>query len=287
MIRFLLSKSEGMNFAIKEALDAVAYPVYLATGRRPWRPGYYTAKKRAISGAVDRRLLADGQDLPVGTGYRIDERAIEYPWVFSQLPAKPGKLLDAGSALNHSFLIKRSPLNEAKVTIMTLAPEKRCFWDRGISYVFGDLRSTNFCDASFDVVVSVSTIEHIGLDNTLLYTADAALAESDAGGFEAAVREFRRVLRPGGLCLITVPYGRRRVESWFQVFDADLVQRVLKTFQPTHSDVDYFGYAAQGWRRADAPSLAEAEFFDFHTDRSYGPDFAAGARGLACIRMVA
>jgi SAM-dependent methyltransferase len=43
-----------------------------------------------------------------------------------------------------------------------------------------------FRGASFDVLVSIETLEHIG-------------------DLEGALAEFRRVLRPGGLCLITCP----------------------------------------------------------------------------------
>ena len=48
-------------------------------------------------------------------------------------------MLDAGSSLNHAFLIDRLPLDHMQLTIMTLAPEKRSFWSRSVSYVYGDL----------------------------------------------------------------------------------------------------------------------------------------------------
>lgn len=277
----------SMLFEIKELLDRLAAPLYKLNGRRPWSPGYYTVKKKTICSAIEMGLLLDGAELPARYGYRIDERAVEYPWLFAQLPKKSGRMLDAGSALNHCFLLERTPLKNAQLTIMTLAPEKRCFWERSISYVFGDLRKMLFADSVFDVVVSISTIEHIGLDNTMLYTGDAAKKESDALGFMPAVTEFRRVLRPGGVCLITVPFGRRGVHGWYQVFDRDLVEKVIHAFQPSSHTVEYFGYGMDGWRRVDAEEVADAEFFDVHEGRPFGADFAAGARGLACIRMEA
>ncbi len=276
-----------MVFAIKEFLDELLHPLYVVLGRRPWRVGYYTAKKRGISAGIDSGVMAGGQPLPQGYGWRIDERVVEYPWLFSQLPAQPGKMLDAGSALNHRFLLERAPLANAELTIMTLAPEKRCFWERSISYVFGDLRQTSFASGSFDVIASVSTIEHIGLDNTLYYTSDASKKETQPLGFKPAVAEFKRILKPGGLCLITVPYGRRGVHGWYQVFDSALVAQVIEAFAPSEHVVEYFGYDDGGWARTTATDIADAEFFDINAGQPYTSDFAAGARGVACIRMVA
>jgi SAM-dependent methyltransferase len=52
-----------------------------------------------------------------------------------------------------------------------------------------DGRHLSFADASFDKVFSISVIEHI-----------------PATGDSECVREIARVLKPGGLCLITVPF---------------------------------------------------------------------------------
>src|SRR5215813_3743749 len=35
--------------------------------------------------------------IPSGYGRWLDERIVEYPWLFSRLPDGPGRLLDAGS----------------------------------------------------------------------------------------------------------------------------------------------------------------------------------------------
>lgn len=276
-----------MLFEVKEVLDGLATPIYKLRGSMPWTAGYYTVKKKTICSAIDARLLSGGVELPERYGHRIDERAVEYPWVFAQLPKLPGKVLDAGSALNHRFLLERAPLRDAQLTIMTLAPEKRCYWHRAISYVYGDLREPYFASASFDTVVSVSTIEHVGLDNTLLYTGDAAKRESDDLGFIPAVKEFRRILKPGGRCLITVPFGKKGVHGWYQVFDAKLVAQVVDAFAPTTYGVDYFAYSADGWMRSTPNELVDAEFHDVHSGQPFAADFAAGARGVACIKLIA
>ena len=276
-----------MIFKLKEMLDWLAFPLYLLRGCLPWSPGYYTAKKKAICSAIDNGSFKSGSALPLNYGRSLDERVIEYPWLFDKLRRKSGRMLDAGSALNHGYLVKRSPIKDANLTIMTLAPEKRCFWNRKISYVFGDLRDPIFADFSFDVVVCISTLEHIGLNNSFLYTEDNSKKESDALGFLPVVTDFKRILSPGGECYLTVPYGKRGVHDWYQVFDAKLVQQVIETFQPSEHTVEYFGYSPKGWFRASAAEIKDAEFYDANKAPLPAFDSAAGARGVACLRMIA
>jgi SAM-dependent methyltransferase len=59
-----------------------------------------------------------------------------------------------------------------------------------------DVRKTSFPDAYFDAVIAVSTIEHVGL------------FDGDEAGDARAVVEMRRVLRPRGLLVVTVPFGK-------------------------------------------------------------------------------
>ena len=61
----------------------------------------------AIRRAIAQGVLSDGA-LPVGHGFRLDERIVEYPWLFSRLPSGAGNLLDAGSVLNYEFLLSQS-----------------------------------------------------------------------------------------------------------------------------------------------------------------------------------
>ncbi|MDT7813905.1 MAG: hypothetical protein QOJ42_3821, partial [Acidobacteriaceae bacterium] len=53
-----------MIFQMKELLDRVFYPFYVLRGRRPWTPGYYTAKRRRIESAIENGLLKPAAPLP-------------------------------------------------------------------------------------------------------------------------------------------------------------------------------------------------------------------------------
>jgi SAM-dependent methyltransferase len=278
-----------IGFRLKSAVDAMAVPLYEARGRRPWSVGYQTTKRRAIEQAIDSNAVSSGVELPTNFGVALDERVVEYSWLFGHLRREgvSGRFLDAGSALNHEFLLERAPLKGADLTLMTLAPEKRCQWHEGFSYVFGDLRETTFRDGAFDTVMCISTIEHVGLDNTMLYTSDAERAERDETGFLPAIAEFKRLLKPGGSCYITFPFGAHINLGWYQIFNQAMVQSLVDAFGPRSYTIEYFGYFSDGWRRVTADQVKNADSFDVHTGRGKGTDRAASSRAVACLRLVA
>ena len=257
------------------------YPVF---GMKPWRLGYVPYKFTAIRRAIAQGVLNDGV-LPTGHGFRLDERVVEYPWFFSRLPSSEGNLLDAGSVLNYSFLLSQPALANKRVFISTLAPESDCYWSRAVSYVYEDLRDSCFRDNYFDWVVSLSTIEHIGLDNTMLYTQDETKCENDDDAYLAAVKEFKRVLKPNGTLFLSMPYGQHRNHGWFKIFDAEMVDRIIKAFAPAEYRESHFKYKADGWLVSDREQSSGATYFDIHTQKHYAADFAAASRAVVCLEL--
>lgn len=271
---------------------------YLKSDRRPWREGYYEYREKCLSEAVnDEALLdtfAEKRQLSRGYGYRLDARIIEIPWVLSRVRATGERFLDAGSALNYDFVLVSPALKEKQTTIVTLAPEGQAFWQLGVSYVFGDLRDLDFRDERFDAVACISTIEHIGMDNTM-YAEDLAIAQrSDPGEFVLAVKELKRVLKKGGTLYISFPFGRYENHGWFQQFDSALVDTLIEAFGPTRHAESIFQYHPDGWQLSDRDACKDCEFFDVHTSKysdpnstvEYPPDYPAGERAVACLELV-
>jgi hypothetical protein len=76
-----------------------------------------------------------------------------------------GSVLDAGATTNYRHLLDclLDPIDE--LVRATLAPGGPAA-SGSISYVRADLGKLPFWDALFETVVCVSTLEHIGLDNS-------------------------------------------------------------------------------------------------------------------------
>jgi SAM-dependent methyltransferase len=254
------------------------------SGMKPWTKGYVEYKLHEIARVLQAGDFQAGQ-LPAGYGWRLDERIVEYPWLFSRLPAAPGLLLDAGSTLNFEFLLEHPALQNKRIHICTLAPETECFWRKGVSYLFDDLRRLPYRDNLFDWAVSISTLEHVGMDNTLLYTTDPAKKESQLRAPLRAVSELKRVLKPGGALYASVPFGRAHDHGWLQIFDQKGIDDLIGAFAPDTCVLKYFLYHPEGWRQSTALEAGAATFFDIHHANGYDPDFAASARAVCCLEL--
>jgi len=278
--------------------DWVKIRYYILRGRRPWSRGYFTFKHTYIKNVLGRKELLEifkkGIPLPKGYGQKLDERVVEYPWAISRIPAvEEASLLDAGSTLNFKEIVEAHALQNKSMTFVTLSPEAFCFWEKGISYLFADLRDLPLRDSSFDTITCISTLEHVGMDNSI-YTTDGRYKEGKKFDFEKAIREFKRVLKAGGKVLITVPFGKYRSFGYFQQFDSSLVARVLEVFEPKDFHVTYYKYAKEGWNISDQNSCNECEHFNMRETKyfnkkstlDFDDDGAAASRAVACIEMI-
>ena len=259
--------------------------LFIIHGRKPWAIGYNAYKEKEIKNIISMNSFPIAISNK-GYGFRIDERIVEYPWFFSRLPVHEGNLLDAGSVLNYEYLISNKLIKSKNLFISTLAPERNSYWERGISYIFEDLRRTCYRDGFFNWVVCLSTIEHIGLDNTRLYTKDNSKKENDPDSFLSAITEFKRILKPGGILYLSFPFGEKKNHGWFQVFDGAMVDNLIKTFSPSSTKEIIFKYEKDGWRVSSRDESKNATCFDIHRQNKYDEDYAAFSRAIVCLEMV-
>jgi SAM-dependent methyltransferase len=184
LLRQLASSEEFARVALLD--DAVAF----AAGERA-RPREHTGPIRP------RNLRAPATS---------DERAIEIPWCLARYDGED-RVLDIGYAFAEpAYLAGLVALGAADLAGADLAEADV----PGLRTIVGDVRDLPVESGAFDVVLCISTLEHVGRDNDV-YAIDAP---RDGQGDEAALRELRRVLGRDGRLLVSVPTGRHDDQGW-------------------------------------------------------------------------
>ncbi len=136
-------------------------------------------------------------------------RSVEFAYVWRQLePGAGTRILDLGSPKDLAAMLATH--RGCEVVATDILPEAIALSERyaraqrlegrGPGRVHSEIqdgRALTYADGSFDAAYSVSVLEHI----------------PDTGD-SAAIRELVRVVRPGGLVVVTVPFDRRYRETF-------------------------------------------------------------------------
>lgn len=197
-----------------------------------------------------------------------DERPVEICWTLARLRGE-ARVLDIGTAnAEPSYVGGLLGLGCPGLVALDLAPGPEL---PGVRSVVGDVRALPFPDGSFDAAVCISTLEHIGRDNSV-YGLDGPLDDS---GMAKALEELRRVLDGQGRLLITVPTGQHEVHDWFvQLTPAawlDLFRRCgFLVFEH-----EVYAHGPDGWAQAAGDAVL---------DRAYD-DPGPGAAAILCAEL--
>jgi SAM-dependent methyltransferase len=245
-------------------------------------PRHRALVEAALSEPAMMLLFEKGRRLPAGYGAGWDERVVEFPWLVAQ--GLGGRVLDAGSTLNHPHIVEPCLEAAESLTITTRTPEPTVFTDKGVSYVYADLRELPFRDDWFDTVVCASTIEHVGMD-ARIYGLDEPRSQDPAAEQCRALEELVRVLRPGGRLLLTVPFGRAEDHGWLVQFDAKRLDDLISGAAPAYRETTIYSYGAEGWQLSSPAEAADASYRDVHEDPEPAADGAMAARAVACVSL--
>jgi SAM-dependent methyltransferase len=191
--------------------------------------------------ALARRARADGERPhgltgPPGT----DERVIEVPWVLARYRGEP-RVLDVGSANAEPLYLEALAEAAPGAVGLDLADAEI----PGLKTVVGDVRRLPFEARSLDVVVCVSTLEHVGSDQSVYGV------EPGEGGIAEALAEIRRVLAGSGYALVTVPCGAAEDHGWFVQHDRDGWNDLFAGADLHVNDQELYVLGTDGWRAGD------------------------------------
>ena len=170
-----------------------------------------------------------------------DERVVEVPWVLSRLRSA-GRVLEIGYAFAETAYL--GALLRSGVELVGADLSTRDL--NGLETVEADVRELPFPSNSFDQVLLVSTLEHIGADNER-YGLEGAPDES--ARFDG-LRELRSVLRGDGSLLVTVPLGEPGDYGWFRQEDEHGWNRLFARAGFFVAEQEAYELTDAGWRAA-------------------------------------
>jgi SAM-dependent methyltransferase len=170
-----------------------------------------------------------------------DERVVEIPWVLSRLVRK-GRVLEAGYAYAEPVYLAGLLRTGVELVGADLAERDV----EGMERIMADVRSLPLPDDSVDQVLLVSTLEHVGADNSG-YGLDA---EQDPSSRVDALCELGRVLRSKGTLLVTVPLGEPGDRGWFRLDDVQGWTRLFTSAGLFVEEQEAYELTGEGWRSA-------------------------------------
>lgn len=171
----------------------------------------------------------------------ISERIVEYPLMFSRLQylgeKEKRKILDVGCYYSNF------PIQLATMGFKTWAidPEPYLLTHPNFVFVNGDVTDTEFKSNTFDVVTSVSTIEHIGIGHYK--------DQVEKDGDKKAISEIRRIMKPKGKLLISIPVNKTfRIGKTQRFYDTKSINELLSP-EFKLQEVVYFRELKDKWVR--------------------------------------
>lgn len=170
----------------------------------------YRAKVRARIREFERRMTRFLGGL--------SNRDSEYDFAYRQVTGKQVNVLDIGGS--ESLL----PLQFAKRGYTVTVYDFREYPEQhpNLTIVQGDFLTNKFPDNSFDFIVMISSIEHIG------FGSYGAPVYQD-GDF-LVMSEAKRIIKPSGRIILTFPFASKEhiIPDFERWFDIERVQRLFK-----------------------------------------------------------
>jgi SAM-dependent methyltransferase len=194
------------------------------------------------------------------------ERVVEIPWVLSRYQGEK-RVLDVGTSFAMPVYVQAlrdlhiQDLVGVDIVPLTLA---------GIRMLKADVREMPFDDGHLDLILCISTLEHIGRDGSPLAVSDGDLY---------ALREMGRTLNRSGRLLVSVPFGKAEIHPWFRQYDFEGWAALVDAAGLRSVELAYYVYSPRdGWGLANDPAQLSKV--------SYQTEGATAATGLLCACLM-
>jgi SAM-dependent methyltransferase len=166
----------------------------------------------------------------VGAGIDLfGDREIEWSFVISRLPNGPGEVLDFGASFGNLSIAAAQ--RGFHVLALDLDPERFPWKHPSVEFLQADLLKVDLPAEHFDFILNCSSVEHVGLQGRYGVAAD----ETD-GDLEAMSR-YRKLLKPNGRMLLTIPCGRdAAIAPWHRVYGERRLPKLLHGFETVEEE---------------------------------------------------
>ena len=137
------------------------------------------------------------------------ERVVEYPFIYDWLKHhQPGRLLDVGCVMNNPII---DPMIPDSCEVSFLNPASEPIVRSRATYYRRPMEEFHPSEG-FPLVTCLSTLEHVGFDNTrygTTLTDEGWDWSRSIKEWVQRVQQLTRFVSPGGTLIVSCPYGRK------------------------------------------------------------------------------
>jgi SAM-dependent methyltransferase len=181
------------------------------------------------------KVYLDSDDILAGSQLAMG-RLWEYPWaILNSDISTETKILDIGSGVSlFPFYLARysnhvDSMDANAYHMKVIAPLLASMLQVKVNYFVGDATHLSAEDNTYDYVFCISVLEHLEqtMENGILVNKHPAKLD------RAAIREFLRVIKPGGKVILTLDYGNDNLcRDWIRCFfNFDYIRDLIEDFR--------------------------------------------------------
>lgn len=148
------------------------------------------------------------------------DRDIEYSWILSNLSLGPGKALDFGCGKSYLALVAaRKGFETIAIDLMSVS---WFYIYPKLTFIKKDIFDLELPSKSLDLIINCSSIEHVGL------VGRYGIKKSAPNGDIKAMAIMKKLLKPGGKMLLTIPVGQDALfSSSHRVYGKERLPKLL------------------------------------------------------------